>query len=177
MWPVPPPPSSWRPTPNGGIGATRPKDDRLHTGVDLPASIGVDVVAPASGEVVGVTGWDGDGQAVYLLTAVGTWILAPLEVAVEVGQQVAEGQRLGSLVRYPKGSVMLHLELWTEGAGRSKRPTWREGERQPEGLADPWTVLQGQEAPKRPTRRWPLVVAVLGGAWLVTCRCRSRRHT
>lgn len=160
MWPNGAPPPGWKPSPTGGVGAPRPGDDRLHTAVDLPASRDDYVVAPLAGEVTGITGWDGEGEAVYLATIRGTWILAPLSPVVVVGQEVSEGQLLGRVVPYGGGSLMLHTELWRPGAAsRNKRPTWRAGEPRPPGLADPWLELQGGDEPPR-RRRW--------GCWLVT---------
>lgn len=166
MWPSGPPPPGWKPSPTGCLGAARPGDSRHHTAVDFPAERDSYVVAPLDGEVSGITGWDGEGQAVYLVTIRGTWILAPISPVVVVGQEVSEGQLLGRVVPYPRGSVMLHTELWRPGAaGRNKRPVWAVGEAMPPGLADPWVELEGGDAPPRRRWGWLLVAGIGGGAW------------
>lgn len=176
MWPSGPPPAGWKPSPTGGLGGARPGDGRLHTAVDLPAERDGYVVAPMAGEVTGITGWDGEGEAIYLATLRGTWILAPLLPVVIVGQEVSEGQLLGRVVPYPGGSVMLHLELWRPGAAsRNKRPTWAAGEPRPAGLVDPWLELQGATAPK-PARRWGWWLAAGGATWLIAKRITGARR-
>lgn len=164
IFPVDRPPVSWKPSPGGSVGAPRP-DGRRHTAVDFPAELGDDVVAPAAGVVVGATGWDGPGQAVYLATASGTWILAPLEVAVDVGDAVAEGQLLGWIVAYGGGSRMLHAELWAVGsAGKNNRPRWDAGQPRPVGLLDPWLALQGAPQARRQRQIWPWLLSA-GLVW------------
>lgn len=160
IYPVAQPPAGWKPSPAGSLGALRIEDGRHHTAVDFPARTGDAVAAPLAGEVTGVTGWDGDGSAVYLATAAGTWILAPVSPAVDVGAAVAEGQTLGWIVPYGGGSEMLHAELWRPGAaGRNKRPAWFIGQPRPSGLVDPWLELQG--APQQ-RGLWPWVAGALG---------------
>ena len=172
MWPSGQPAPGWHPSPTGGLGAARPDDARHHTAVDLPAARDSYVVAPLEGEVTGITGWDGEGKGIYLATTRGTWILAPVDPVVVVGQEVSEGQLLGRVVPYPKGSVMLHLELWRPGAaGRNTRPVWKVGEARPAGLADPLLELQGTPASvtKRRGRCW-LLLPISALAWWLWSR-------
>lgn len=183
IWPVAVQPG-WKPSKSGKFGAARPDDMRHHEGTDLPAKTGDKVVAPMPGTVTGITGWDGEGKAVYLRTSLGTFILAPMSVSVKVKQVVAQGEQLGTIVPYPGGDQMLHLELWLPNSGvtANKRPPWPMQQGRPIGAVDAFLFLKlatvkqpsGKPAPKpsgpphcgpKGSKGWPTDQVGTNAAW------------
>lgn len=125
-------------------GAGRP---RRHAGVDVLAPEGAVVVAPVDATFVAHQSWSGpaakavlleaDGGPVFLLGAVApnSWE----EFGLGVGAQVSAGQPVARIGRYPRGSSMLHFELYQHGTRQNSR--WYQGEPPPPNLLDPTPFL------------------------------------
>jgi murein DD-endopeptidase MepM/ murein hydrolase activator NlpD len=134
------------------FGVSRPYSDayrcnRRHVGVDLKAREGDVVVATEPGVIVATQGWDGPAAKALLLqtdrgpvvlygaVAPGSWS----EFGVGPGIRVQTGQPLGRIGRYPKGSSMLHFELYEQGTMRNR--VWCAGRPLPQGALDPTSYL------------------------------------
>ena len=133
----------------GLFGAVRRHD--IHTGVDLYAEKGTEVVAVEAGVVVlveGFTGpnasdpspWWNDTQAVLIEGASGVVTYGEIDARVELGQQVGAGQLVGvieqSVLRNYKGRPMTMLHIEWQRQGMRTSPWWRLDEDQPDGLLD-----------------------------------------
>ena len=70
-----------------------------HNGLDIAASTGTDILAPASGTVIGSGNYFFNGNTVFLDHGQGllSAYLHMSEIAVQVGQQVQQGQRIGAV--------------------------------------------------------------------------------
>ena len=110
------------------LGASRP-NNRHHAGVDIMTPAGTIVVATEGGRIVATNPWDG-AQAKSLLletnsgvvvnygaVAPGSW----KEFGVGIGTQVAAGQPVARIGRYPGGSTMLHFELYLAGTRKNAK--------------------------------------------------------
>ncbi len=136
----------------GAFGAVRRHD--VHTGVDLYAEPGDEVLAVEDGVVVAVedfTGpragspWWHDTRAALVEGASGVVLYGELDPSVAVGDPVRRGDVVGrvrTVLRHDKGlpMTMLHLELYAPGARAST--WWRRGEPRPESLRDPTGLLR-----------------------------------
>ena len=133
----------------GSFGVERKHD--MHTGVDFYCEPGSRVFSLYSGEVVDVfqfTGeavgspWWNDTQAVVVKSGGLIFVYGEVRSAVEIGQQVSQGQCLGyvrPVLKKDKGvtpTCMLHLEVWVE-QWYIKNCTWRLGDMKPTGLLNP----------------------------------------
>lgn len=103
--------------------ARRVGDVRVnHVGVDLQARAGDLVIAPEDARVIAVLPFFGDTSAVYLRTNNGNIVVLG-EVAknshkkfdVRVGDAVTQGQALAQIGKTPKGTSMLHVEIYYGG--------------------------------------------------------------
>ena len=139
------------PPASGRFGAVRRHD--VHTGVDLHAAEGSEVVAIEPGRVVAVVPFTGPAagspwwlptRAVLVEDTDGVWVYGEVDPEVSVGDTVVEGQRLGTVARVlrrDKGAptAMLHLERCAPGL---RDPVWwRHGEPCPAVLQDPMPRL------------------------------------
>lgn len=70
-----------------------------HNGLDIAAGIGTDILAPASATVIGTGNYFFNGNTVFLDHGQGliSAYLHMSEIAVRVGQQVRQGQRIGAV--------------------------------------------------------------------------------
>ncbi|MDD2761137.1 MAG: peptidoglycan DD-metalloendopeptidase family protein [Methylomonas sp.] len=70
-----------------------------HNGLDIAAKTGTDISAPASGTVIGVGNYFFNGNTVFLDHGQGliSAYLHMSEIAVRLGEQVRQGQRLGAV--------------------------------------------------------------------------------
>lgn len=109
------------------FGSARRLDDvRVnHVGVDLQARNNDLVVAPEDGRVIAVLPFFGDTNAVYLRTANANVVTlgevakgSSAALGVKVGDVVAQGQPLAKVGKTPKGTSMLHVEIY-DGSGIS----------------------------------------------------------
>lgn len=167
VWPVP---GRKHTIPGGarGFGANRP-NNRRHAGVDLYASRGDLLVATEPGRVVAHQGWAGP-EAVALLfqTDSGPVVLygavAPGSRR-QVGERLDVGDPIARVGRYPRGSSMLHLELYERGTTRNAR--WYRGDPQPGNLLNPRAYLEaaaeGRAVRSSPRWLWPAVAAAVAG--------------
>lgn len=129
------------------FGSNRDSGNRLHAGIDLPASAGTPVVAPESGKIVETQGWDGpNAKALLMETDSGVVLLfgavAPnswKEFGLAKGSRVKRGQGVARIGVYPHGSTMLHFEIYKKGTTKNER--WLPG-KYPENLIDPTEYLQ-----------------------------------
>ena len=129
------------------IGASRP-NDRQHAGVDIIVKEGAIAVATESGKIVATNNWAGpDAKSLLLETDSGVVVnygaVAPgswKEFGVGKGTRVTAGQPIARVGRYPGGSAMLHLELYTSGT--TKNEQWQHGEAPPDNLLNPTSYLQ-----------------------------------
>lgn len=136
--------------PRGGriFGAERADGERRHAGVDLFAERGDPVETPAAGEVVSVFAWPSrdqpTGRAVMIQSDDGpVFLLAPLEpstLRVGVGDPVELGDQVGDVGVYPRGSSMLHFEMYREGTEANRQ--WWVGRPRPAALLDPVPFLK-----------------------------------
>ncbi len=151
-WPLP---SDVRPTvPRGGRGfaADRPGSKVYHAGVDLHANRHDLVVSPDEGRVVSIFSWPSwktpTGRAVMIQGDSGpVYLLAPIEPAslsVRVGDRVHWKQPIGGVGVYPRGSSMLHFEMYTQGTRANQR--WYKGKARPPELLDPTLYLEAAAA-------------------------------
>jgi murein DD-endopeptidase MepM/ murein hydrolase activator NlpD len=139
------------PTPGGSFGAERGIHDgrqKWHAGIDLYAPEGAPVVAMEPGTVIRTwNGWaggdtarilvasDADGKVInYAAVGRDSWN----EFHIRAGSHVERGQFLARVGRYPKGSTMLHLEVYAPGTTDNHK--WFEGARPPE-LLDPSELI------------------------------------
>lgn len=130
------------------FAASRKGSAKYHAGIDLKAETGDPVVATEDGVVVATQGWDGpQAKALLLQTDSGPVMLygaiAPnswKEFGVGVGTRVKKGQPLGRVGTYPKGSHMLHFEIYREGT--TKNYKWYKGDPAPANLLDPTNYLK-----------------------------------
>ena len=74
-----------------------------HNGLDIAAKTGTDILAPASGTVIGTGNYFFNGNTVFLDHGQGliSAYLHMSEIAVQTGQQVQQGQRLGAFFLRP----------------------------------------------------------------------------
>jgi len=134
------------------FGVSRPYSEayrcnRRHVGIDLEAQKGDVVVATEPGLIVATQGWDGpSAKALLLQTDRGPVVLygavAPeswTEFGVGPGIRVEAGQALARIGRYPKGSSMLHFELYEQGTVKNR--VWCAGRPMPQGALDPTSYL------------------------------------
>lgn len=72
---------------------------RPHNGLDIAAPTGTDILAPASGRVIGSGSYFFNGNTVFLDHGQGllSAYLHMSEISVKVGQQVQQGQRIGAV--------------------------------------------------------------------------------
>lgn len=70
-----------------------------HNGLDIAAGVGADILAPASATVIGAGNYFFNGNTVFLDHGQGliSAYLHMSEIAVRVGQQVRQGQRIGAV--------------------------------------------------------------------------------
>lgn len=127
-----------------------------HEGIDLYGNPGDEVFAMLPGVVVNIvnfTGasadspWWNDTQAVLILTDAG--VISYGEIAVDpsltIGANVAEGQRIGQLVRVLKQykgrpTTMLHVELYTQTTTEPCKE-WPVNGPKPHNLLDPTPLV------------------------------------
>ena len=108
----------------GHFGASRDGGAREHEGVDYVGFAGQDVVAPIAGEVTRMGYAYSDGAHKYVeITNAATGYTARVfyvDAAVAIGENVALGQKIGSLkslqARYPGITDHVHLEMTRSGA-------------------------------------------------------------
>lgn len=138
----------------GKFGAIRKHD--IHTGVDLYCDPGEAVYAIEDGVVVAVenftgpkagTPWWNDTQSVLIQSKSGVFCYGEIETRCWVGQQVFEGDIIGTVLtvlKKDKGKpmTMLHLELYKHGTTESV--VWNLGERKPKGLWNPTCILRDE---------------------------------
>lgn len=146
--PVPPAP--------GSFGVRRKLD--THTGVDLYAPIGTEVVAVEDGTVVAVlpftgaragSGWWRETDAVLVEGASGVVLYGEISPSLSPGQALSAGSLIGSVKRVLMGEArpeipghlpsMLHLELYRKGV---REPVWWKTEERPPDLLDPTPFLR-----------------------------------
>jgi murein DD-endopeptidase MepM/ murein hydrolase activator NlpD len=168
-----------------GFGEPRParssSPTRHHAGIDLAAPYGAPVLAIGPGVIGALQGWDGPrAKASLLWLDDGRTVLygAVLD-RLPVGTRVAAGDVVATIGRYPRGSTMLHLELYD--GHRRANTQWPWGEEKPSFLSNPYATLRGTVTPPgrrlaRPQVRTRTdVVTVVGvavtlglGAWALT---------
>lgn len=143
IWPLPKV-SKRNPTALGSFGASRGSKDgkkKLHAGTDIYAPAGSPVVAMEGGTVVNiVNGWakgdtariliqgDSGNVANYAAISKKSWE----EFGIQEGDRVEAGETIARIGTYPKGSTMLHFELYRSGTKDNKR--WYSGNRPPQLL-------------------------------------------
>ena len=120
------PVSTYRISATFGASGSRWSSGR-HTGLDFAAPYGTPVRAVAAGRVV-EAGWDGSyGNAVVIEHASGvrTRYAHLASDSVRVGEQVAAGERIGSVGSTGNSSGNhLHLEVLTAGGGFTDPRDW-----------------------------------------------------
>jgi len=141
----------------GSFGAVRRHD--IHTGVDLYAPVGAEVVAVEDGVIVSIeafTGpaagspWWNDTTYVMVEGASGVVLYGEIATVSRVGDLVSAGDHVGNVQRVLTKparrdipghlSSMLHVELYIPFW---RKPLWwRTGESQPNGLLDPTPFLR-----------------------------------
>lgn len=152
IWPIAYDKSPHVPTSGGlSVGSKRPAhgdQTRYHAGIDLDAREGAPVVATESGTIVATQGWaGGNAKAILLETDTGVVVnygaVAPnswKEFGVHVGKHVPAGHPIARIGVYPKGSTMLHFELYESGTRKASK--WMLGDPAPPNLIDPTKYLQ-----------------------------------
>jgi murein DD-endopeptidase MepM/ murein hydrolase activator NlpD len=139
----------------GAFGAHRKHD--THTGIDLYADPGAEVLAVEDGRVVAIedfTGpaagspWWNDTRAVLVEGASGVVLYGEIDPCVKVGERVTRGDVLGhvrTVLRHDKGlpMTMLHFELYVYGTCASV--WWKHEESRPFSLLDPTDALVAAE--------------------------------
>jgi len=150
LWPLRDAPCLWPDEP-GRFGVRRRFD--THTGVDLYAEPGTEVVAVEAGRVVLVENFTGpkadspwwhDTQAVLVEGESGVVCYGEMTPVVEFEADVARGEFLGHVkrvLRNDKGrpTSMLHVELYVTGTRETAH--WGLDAPQPEELLDPTPQL------------------------------------
>jgi hypothetical protein len=129
------------------FGARRASGERHHVGIDLFASRGDVVVAPEGGTVVATQTFNGpNAHAILLQTDSGPVILFGEvepgswgEFGLGKGSRVDAGQPVARVGINPRGSQMLHLEMYTAGTTSNRR--WYTGRPPPSDLLDPSDYL------------------------------------
>jgi len=118
-WPLTSPPKKWGA--GGTYGARRPWSQslphkRYHCGVDLAALDGSPVVATEGATVAGIdVGWEAPTKCLILHIDSGdTLLLGGLKLGSmpPVGTHVDAGQLVGRVTPYPRGTTMLHVQLY-----------------------------------------------------------------
>ncbi len=147
IWPLPN--DSVRNIPAGGrgFGVQRSEKDKRHAGVDLHARRGDLVVTPEPGRVVNIFPWPSrkqpTGLAIMIESNYGlVFLLAPLEpetVIVGIGDWLGWSQEIGRVGVYPRGSSMLHFEMYRTGTRRNIQ--WKASETKPHALLNPVPYL------------------------------------
>lgn len=124
------------------------KQTRYHAGVDVSASVGDEVLAPEDMVIVDADrGWEETVVATLVHTASGKSILfgglAP-HTSLPAGTTLQAGQAFARIGTYPKGSSMLHFQLYeapisSHEANHTQQ--WRLNEAKPAHLIDPMDYL------------------------------------
>ncbi|MFY0531493.1 hypothetical protein [Nannocystis pusilla] len=132
---------------------------RYHAGVDVRATKGLPILAPEDLVIVAVDrGWEGTAKATLVHTTSGKSILfgctAP-GTAPPVGTLIKAGSEVARVGVYPKGSSMVHFQLYDAKISPSeanKWQSWKFGTAKPPHLSDPMPYLLGahEEPPKKP---------------------------
>lgn len=129
------------------------RKNHCHEGVDFYADEGTPVFAVEAGVVTAVKAFTGPAlghdwwlatDAVWILGSTGTVLYGEIKPLVEVGQAVAAGEQVGTVLRViakDKGrpNCMLHLELHTPGS--TEAPEWYIADEKPAVLRDPTPYL------------------------------------
>ena len=171
LWPLGDRFEGWPDAP-GRFAAVRRYD--MHTGIDLYAPPGTEVVAVERGKVVLVedfTGpragspWWHDTQAVLVEGASGVVCYGEMTPIVKLGAEVERGDLLGHVervLRRDKGrpTSMLHVELYRPGTRETVH--WDLDEPQPEDLLDPTDLLVEALAEARMISEAELTKRLLG---------------
>ena len=143
LWPLTSTPKKW--TSGGSFGASRDGGSRTHQGIDLYAPANAPVLAIADGVITASQGWSGSGTR-------GLWVDHPdagitvMYGAVKpgsykgVGTKVKAGEKIATIGTYPKGSTMLHLEIYKLGT-QKPRQVWYSGD-PPSVVFDPSDYLK-----------------------------------
>lgn len=134
------------------FGASRLEGLRRHAGVDILAPRGAEVVAPESGTIVATQRFNGprahalllqtDSGPVILLGEVepGSWH----QYNAGIGSRVEGGQPVARVGINPRGSTMLHYEMYREGTARNHQ--WWKAAAAPAELLDPTVYLEAAAA-------------------------------
>ena len=141
LWPLTSTPKSW--TSGGSFGASRDGGDRRHQGIDLYAPKGAAVIALEDGVITKSQGWSGSGTRAIFVDhpKAGITVLygAVSPGSYKVGDKVTRGQKLAEIGVYPKGSTMLHAEIYP--LGTTVRKVWYSGD-PPDTVIDPSDYLK-----------------------------------
>lgn len=124
--------------------ASRENGKRWHAGVDLVCAPMDQVVAIASGRVVGwIPGFVRlDAVVVDHGSAIAVYAeIQKSKAEIVAGTAVAAGQLLGLGARNYAGRSMLHFEMWAKGHAPAAYTPWHQGSPAPAGLYDPTPVL------------------------------------
>lgn len=132
-------------------GSDNPKTH--HAGVDVRAIVrkrgGDPVLMPEDGTVIRNAGWSGRrAKATYVQLHSGPVLIFGAmdpDYLPPPGTVLKRGELVGRMGVYPKGSTMLHLEMWKAGMWQDKprpRGPWKHGEDMPAGLVDPTPYMQ-----------------------------------
>lgn len=131
---------------------------RWHCGVDVRATKGTPILAPEDCVIVATNrGWEGpEAKATLVHTTSGRSILfgatAPGS-APPVGTLIKAGSEVARVGVYPKGSSMVHFQLYDAkiSPGEANQwQSWKVGNPQPPHLIDPMPYLLGAHAEPPP---------------------------
>lgn len=144
-----------RPIPSDALFGARRKFD-IHTGIDLYAPIGDNVLAMESGEVVNIIdftgpaagcGWWLPTKAVMVEGNSGVILYGEMSPGpyTRVGRLVSAGEYLGRVERVLKNdkgrpTSMLHVEYYEKGTKECTHP-WKLNCERPPHLMNPWPLL------------------------------------
>lgn len=146
-------PGNNNPVRNYSFGQGRPfasEDPQTHhAGIDIRAKAGDAVVMPERGTVVRNQGWAGKrAKATIVQLHSGPVVVfgaVDPDHLPKPGIVLERGELVGRIGTYPKGSSMLHFELWKVGSFKdAPRPSgpWKwDGER-PGALINPYQYLE-----------------------------------
>jgi hypothetical protein len=130
------------------FGHSRASGERKHAGVDMYARRGSVVIAPEAGQLVNTHRFLGPNAVALLFQTDSGPVINFGEVAprswekfgLRIGSRVQAGQPLAEVGQTPRGSSMLHFEMY--GPGTTQTAQWMSGRAPPSNLLDPTNYMQ-----------------------------------